>query len=277
MKKDAPQQVRVALSLGPYGAQFGQEYSGYYPPPFGPEGPNSEGIAYTNVFPANELEKEEEAKEALTTFHYERLLVFARDPTIWSMVDCLAFETIPLLREAQAIQKAVLRLEKYLEENGSEMKPWWLTFVFFKGQFPQDARYGAQRKLSVSEIIRGLCSPIGLGILPDGIGVNCTRPEDAIRMTKCFIAELKHYSIPLPWLVLYPNGGHGYDLASHAWVDQDVSESEASARYKWIQSVETFCAEQGRLSRGLLVGGCCKCGPEYVNDLKRSIVSTKFE
>jgi len=254
-------QASIALSLGPYGAQIGQEYTGFYPAPYGPD------LETTNAFASHDFDKEEKAKDALAQFHYERLLIFASKPEVWDKIDCLAFETIPLLREAQAIQKAVTLLEFYLTENEREMKPWWLSFVFLNGHFPQDSRPNG-RKITVSELVRNLCSPIGDGTIPSGIGVNCTVPKDATRFLKSLSHEFLQYSIPQPWLVLYPNGGHGYDVVNRVWTDRDNGETEDEARLKWVAEVEQFCRSEAGKGRGILVGGCCKCGPAYVHALE---------
>jgi len=264
--------AQIALALGPYGAQFGQEYSGYYPPPYGPAGPDDNGEASINTFSVIEEEEEERAKEALVHFHYNRLLVIASDPDIWNIVDCLAFETIPLLREAQAIQRAVALFESYLLERQLPMKPWWLSFVFLKGQFPQDSP-SKRRKLMVSELVRGLCNPIGNGILPSGVGVNCTVPNDAIRILKSLMHEFAQYSVPQPWAVLYPNGGHGYDLNTHSWLARGGGETEKEALENWVEEVGAFCRKERSHSRGMLVGGCCKCGPGYVQALRSYFAS----
>jgi len=262
----ADPQVAIALSLGPFGAQFGEEYTGHYPLPYGT------GDATTNAFASHEVGKEEEAKDALAKFHYERLLVFASQPDIWDKIDCLAFETIPLLREAQAIQKAVTRLEQYLVENQrGKMKPWWLSFVFLNGRFSQDSRPHG-RKITVSEIVRNLCSPIGNGTIPSGIGVNCTVPKEATRLLRSLSHEFLQYSIPQPWLVLYPNGGHRYDVASHRFTNRDSDVTEEEAQEEWVKEVKGFCQSEAANGRGILVGGCCKCGPAYVQALQSVVL-----
>jgi len=259
-------QAAIALSLGPFGAQFGEEYTGHYPIPYGT------GDDATNAFASHEVDKEEEAKDALAKFHYERLLVFASQPDIWDKIDCLAFETIPLLREAQAIQKAVTRLERCLVGNQQgKMKPWWLSFVFLNGRFPQDSRPHG-RKITVSEVVRNLCSPIGDGTIPSGIGVNCTVPKEATRLLRSLSHEFFQYSIPQPWLVLYPNGGHRYDVASHRFTNRDSDATEEEAQAEWVAEVKAYCQSEAANGRGILAGGCCKCGPAYVQALQNVVL-----
>ena len=258
--------------MGPFGAQFGQEYNGYYPPPYGPEEPDLNGLASTNAFETSDIDKEEQAKDALARFHYDRLIQFASDHEIWDLIDCLAFETIPLLREAQAIQKAITMLESYMAERSQTVKPWWLAFVSLNGQLIQDSR-PCRRKITISELVRGLCSPIGYGNLPDGIGFICAAPDDAIRLVQNIAYELSQYSIPQPWLVLYPNGGYDYNVTTHSWEDRgNVAPEEVDKKNRWVETVGSFCQNIRTHTSGVLVGGCCKCGPEYVQALDQFVV-----
>jgi len=89
-------EVKIALSLGPYGATLtpGHEFDGFYPPPFGPQA-YSPGGRNRNAFTAAEASQESVAIDALTDFHLQRLRVFANDLTTWARVDCIAFEDDP--------------------------------------------------------------------------------------------------------------------------------------------------------------------------------------
>jgi homocysteine S-methyltransferase len=156
------------------------------------------------------------------------------------------------------------------------MKPWWLSFVFQNGQFPQDFRPNG-RKFTILELVRGLCSPIGDGNIPHGIGVNCTRASDAMRILSSLAYQFAQYSIPQPWLVLYPNGGHAYDLAAHQWLDRDDGETEENALKKWVEEVGGFCRGIQRTSAGIFVGGCCRCGPAYVQALQDFFTNPREE
>ncbi|KAJ6616686.1 hypothetical protein B0H10DRAFT_2036588 [Mycena sp. CBHHK59/15] len=69
-----PAHVKIALSLGPFGAGLSpaQEFDGFYPPPYGPSA-YSEASLNRNAFAAGEEAQEAEATEALARFHFDRL------------------------------------------------------------------------------------------------------------------------------------------------------------------------------------------------------------
>ncbi|KAF5337670.1 hypothetical protein D9758_013029 [Tetrapyrgos nigripes] len=92
--------IRIALSLGSFGAALSpaQEFDGYYPPPYGPVGFSPDGNNI-NAFGDADDELERKAVEALTNFHLERLLICFEERSVWDGIDCIAFETVPLLRE----------------------------------------------------------------------------------------------------------------------------------------------------------------------------------
>jgi len=128
--------VKIALSLGPFGAGLSpaQEFVGYYSPPFGPRG-YTPGGGNCNAFAKDDegRRKEDEATAALAQFHFERLCVFADDEATWDVLDFIAFETVPLVREIRAIRMAMANLER----NAIKRKPWWISFVFPEGKFPE--------------------------------------------------------------------------------------------------------------------------------------------
>jgi homocysteine S-methyltransferase len=142
------QDVRIALSLGPYGASVfpGQEYGGFYPPPFGPKA-FSEGENY-NAFDDEVMA--ENSINALSQFHLERLQVFARNPEAWFSIDCIAFETVPLAREVKGIRRAIGLLQKEGVEDHL-VKPWWISLVFPSGRYPETEHPGGQN-LSVRHV-----------------------------------------------------------------------------------------------------------------------------
>lgn len=151
-----PSRKAVAcLSLGPYGAQLqpGQEYAGRYPPPFGPHQSTSE-LGYSNEaseacgpLPLDEFslggipedEGEQEQERALAAWHLQRLRHFAYPSgqdgadkaTGWRGLGMIAFETLPLLREARAARRAMASLaQSQSRDGGQDIKPFYLSFVF---------------------------------------------------------------------------------------------------------------------------------------------------
>jgi homocysteine S-methyltransferase len=93
----------VALSLGPYGATMvpSQEYTGQYP-------------AHMRT------------RAGLATFHLDRLSCFAEDEKVWEDIDLVAFETLPVLTEVEAVRLAMDELER----KDGRRKRFWISCVF---------------------------------------------------------------------------------------------------------------------------------------------------
>ncbi|KAF6761164.1 homocysteine S-methyltransferase [Ephemerocybe angulata] len=183
--------VRIALSLGPFGATLRptQEFLGYYPPPYGPKafselGPNTR--SFSNP------EEEQEAINAL-----------AIDPATWNSIDYIAFETVLLKREVKSIRRAISLLSEHLAQTGESLpfsKPWWISFVC-----PDEAR---SEKLPV----------------PSGIGINCTSLERLPSLIADLTRTIPRVVSSSMSLVLYPNGGE-YDTS------QSILGTEERWRY----------------------------------------------
>lgn len=242
--------VRVALSLGPFGATLvpAREFDGLYPPPYGPS-------LAVNAFSPGEEDKEEQSIQALAQFHLTRLLVFANDSPTWNQINCIAFETVPLLREITAIRRAVRAL--YEQTPNVERKPWWISTVYPDGRFPQGG--------DISQVVDALTKEEG-GERPGGLGVNCTStdvlPSVLSELTRYLPANLK------PWLVVYPNGGDVYDPVARLWTAGTGAKGETWAA-EVAQIVGTYTG--GARWGGVVVGGCCRTGPEEISALAKAL------
>lgn len=182
---------RCCLSLGPYGAvqtPTSAEYTGEYKEPYGP-------------FPSASNSSDSRYTDALTDFHLERLKIFASDSGIWSLVDCIAFETIPLLNEGKAIRRALHQLYA----QGVQKKPSYISYVFPAGQLPQSRHEG--NEISAREIVVATFAD-GQGMeVPNGIGINCTKLEWVQGLVQGYESMVKELGLRNRWLVLYPDGG----------------------------------------------------------------------
>ncbi|WRT64618.1 uncharacterized protein IL334_001551 [Kwoniella shivajii] len=115
----------VVFSCGPYGSSLrpGAEYSGLYPPPYGPS-------LTTNSFPSSPItpsntppppsKEEEEATELLSNYHLSKLMTVATHEDTWRKIDWIAFETIPVLHEIKAIRRTMNKLQGILRERYPE-------------------------------------------------------------------------------------------------------------------------------------------------------------
>ncbi|KAF8070161.1 Homocysteine S-methyltransferase [Lyophyllum atratum] len=279
--------VKIALSLGPFGATLfpPQEFNGYYPPPYGPAGYLDKEPRY-NSFDKDDAEAEQKSIDALAQFHLDRLLVYARDPKTWRMIDIVAFETIPLVREVKAIRKAVASLQNALAAEGVDLvpKPWWISFVLPTGKCPETEFPGGPN-LTVRDLVSaaliwtptsGMASTSGPMATPTGVGINCTAPgliHGLVQDMSEAVEQMRDSPQHAPWLVLYPDGGDVYDILTRSWV---VASDDRRAT--WAADLkQTVCEVSQRFPSvwgGIVVGGCCRTGPDQIRRLKEQLFPT---
>ncbi|CAL1705869.1 unnamed protein product [Somion occarium] len=264
-RKDVlPHQVKIALSLGPFGATLSpaQEFGGYYPPPYGPGGSKDKG---TNAL--NDDVEEERAIEALKEFHLERLRVFKEDEEAWNAIDFIAFETVPLTREIRAIRRAVATLQS---EDPMWSKPYWISAVFPEGRFPEKDDTG--QHVEIAKVVKALLEhdKDQIAAYPDGIGINCTSVEFLFPLvqgiSKEIIQPTREQVERRPWLVLYPNGGDVYEPTTKSWIPQRNEKS-------WSDSFGGVVHEvvDAEIWPGIIVGGCCKTRPHDIYELSKIV------
>lgn len=253
-------EIRIILSLGTFGSTVSpmQDFNGIFPPPYGPKA-YSTTCENTTSF-GDDVAGIERSIEALTDFHAERLLAYSQIPEAWRLVDGIAFETVPVAREITAIRRAVTRVADTLRVKGKHMKPWWLTAVFPDGRC-SETRIPDGEHFSAKEVaefmVREDTDGDGRALaIPSGIGFNCV----AVEYLHGLLGQFREACIQVlgaegrkwPWLVVKPNGG-GTELG---W-----AESVAGCAYEAL----------GRGWGGLIVGGCCKAGPEEIAQLAKSL------
>ncbi|KAK0462510.1 Homocysteine S-methyltransferase [Desarmillaria tabescens] len=260
--------VRIGLSLGAFGAslEIAHEFDGYYPPPYGPRAYQKSGDNL-NSYSSDEIDQEQASIDALALFHFERVEVFLNDPETWGQIDCLAFETIPLLREIRAIRKAMERVEARIKWDGLESKPWWIEAVFPNGVFPETPRAGGT--LSVGDVVAAALGDDALPT-PSGFGINCTAMEHVRALTPQVTSAVKElHLVQKPWFVVYPNGGDVYDAVTQTWTVSDT-KTAAEKHDEWVQNMESIVKdiESEALWGGIIVGGCCRTNHEDVQRLR---------
>ncbi|KAI0085032.1 Homocysteine S-methyltransferase [Irpex rosettiformis] len=274
---------KIALSLGSFGATLpgGEEFGGRYPPPFGPPALNK-----ANTFAEDESDLEEDSIRALTEFYLERLRVYV---PVWDAIDYVAFETVPLRREVRAIRRAMRvfldELSPGLDSEGKQNDvKWWISTVWPEGLFPEVDKKG-EHTISVKEVIAALLGEREGEARPWGVGVNCTflehvpkivgEMEDSLgdfergfRSLRKDESEKGDVLLPRPWLVVYPNGGDTYDGNTQTWITNEEANGEQWARKLW--DVVSGVVERKAWS-GVIVGGCCRTGPDEIGGLVRLI------
>jgi len=166
----------------------------------------------------------------LTEFHLNRLRVFTSDQKSWNQIDLIAFETIPRLDEALAIKQA-LKILSFELQNGLEMKPCYLSFVFPDGKgLPWKESEDQDQESEILEILQTILnkcqsqddeSSKEWPVL--GLGINCTKPYFISSLSKLFKKALislqasSSFSNRQPYLFLYPDGGLVWDGIQRVW------------------------------------------------------------
>jgi homocysteine S-methyltransferase len=137
-------------------------------------------------------------------------------------VDLLALETIPCLTEVEAL---------LAEIEGTGQLCWLsITCAGDRNRAGEPAAEAFSLAQDVDEII--------------AVGVNCIDPADAYSLV-CIASQATSKPV-----VVYPNGGEGWDATARAWIGPATFRTEDVA--DWISSGAS------------LVGGCCRVGPTEI-------------
>lgn len=249
----SPKDIRIALSLGPYGAVLApmQDFGGIYPPPYGPR-PYSDSRDNTTSF-GDDVEGRNNSIKALTRFHEDRLRVLTSDKETWDKVDFVAFETVPLVREVEAIRQAMDNMKEII---GS--KPWWITATFPDGEFPETRQHRGDH-YTAGDVAIAMIRNDDNRPIPNGIGINCTALKYVPELLQDF--ERVMDGNKKLFLVLQPNGGGGFDLSTQAFREPQESD-------RWAEDLASLVKEaKGRGWNEIVFGGCCKTGPGDIKTL----------
>ncbi|KAJ7993379.1 hypothetical protein DPEC_G00271800 [Dallia pectoralis] len=194
----------VAGSVGPYGAFLhnGSEYTGAY---------------------AQDMSVEE-----LKAWHRPQIHCLAT-----AGVDLIAMETIPSVKEAEAL------LELLREFPDSKA---WLSFSCKDGQCISDGS-------RFSEAVR-LASRSSQLV---AVGVNCCPPE----LVHPLLESARSQRAGLNW-VIYPNSGEDWDSQS-GWKKSVNEVSFTKLLHQWMQH------------GAALIGGCCRISPAQIAELRTQI------
>ncbi|XP_034036546.1 homocysteine S-methyltransferase YbgG [Thalassophryne amazonica] len=195
----------VAASVGPYGAFLhdGSEYSGCY---------------------ADEMSIEE-----LKVWHRPQM-----ESLVTAEPDLIAFETIPSIKEAEAL------MELLREFPNSKA---WLSFSCKDGKCISD---GSPFTAAVQLTNRSQQLV--------AVGVNCCSPRLVEPLLDSAMSLL---SPDLCWVV-YPNSGEEWDT-EHGWQTSTTSSSISKLFPTWVK--------QG----AALIGGCCRVGPAEIAELQQQV------
>lgn len=185
----------VAASVGTYGAALhdGSEYRGDF----------------------------ERTAAELADWHRPRLACLAA-----SGCDLVACETIPCLREAEAL---AMLLPEF---------PAMHAWVSFSCRDDRHLRHGETLREAVQ--VLEACPQV------EAVGVNCTQPCHVAGL----LASVRGETCKL--LLAYPNSGEGWDAARRNWV-------RAPEALDWTQAARAWYHAGARL-----LGGCCRTTPATI-------------
>ena len=245
-----PQDIRIVLSLGPFGSTVSpmQDYDGIYPPPYGPRAYTDNG-GNTASF-GNDTIGREKSIQALAEFHAERVLAYTENDQTWATIDAIGFETLALPREVTAVRRAITVVEGALDKLNKRTKPWWITAVFPDGRCPETSVPKGDRipaKEVAAAMMRDEVSEGKPLAKPDGVGINCTEVQHLPALLGAFVEAAQHQQGRWPWLILKPNGA---GCSAETWA-MDVARNVANM---WAVGWS-----------GLIVGGCCLVTPECID------------
>ncbi|KAG9095494.1 AdoMet-homocysteine methyltransferase [Ceratobasidium sp. UAMH 11750] len=173
--------------------------------------------------------------------------------------------------------------------------PWWISFNFPEGVLPEQNSTGMH--YSAADAVR-VCfeqaaqPPVST---PSAFGINCSRIKHigaclqaASKALEQFTGSFSNESYQLslsrlgfpeginsgPALVLYPNGGRTYVPSTMTWLPPSptIPELESSSEaHIWAKKLVAAVIEgvppEASWS-GLIIGGCCKTGPDHLTALK---------
>lgn len=184
----------------------------------------------------------------LASFHRRRAHVYFSDAGDPGDADVAAFETIPAASEA--VYVAGLMTEEQMPAAAA-LPPFWLAF-----QCRDEARLANGEALAdaAAAALRANAGRPGLVAL----GVNCADPAwlpAQVRTLRRAIAdytqELLPEEHPAVAVVIYPNSGEVWTEDEVVWPGEPLSPQA------WAAQVMAAGAD--------IVGGCCRCGYDYVS------------
>ncbi|SGY48973.1 BQ5605_C001g00721 [Microbotryum silenes-dioicae] len=287
------------LSLGPFGAVCypGQEYAGLYPSPFGSRGTPAK-IAYdveAITLPSVPVTHDPE-EDNLTAFHLRRLNDFV-EAKEWNRMKLIAFETIPVVKEARATRRAMQIFNGRIAGNDGRSKarlPFYISFVFpLDGQgrirYPDAGMVGSSLDEQMELLVEAVFGDREGEEVADGFGINCSNPTRIEEVLQSLHKAMKASSdvakrTEKPWLVLYPDGGAVYDVFTKTWSNPLGLTVEQWASLL-VENVESSLAIQSKrmgsrgdeaLWGGVIAGGCCKAGPEAIRALGKELAARKL-
>ena len=184
--------------------------------------------------------------------------------------DVIAFETVPVAAEAEAIAKALDETVRH---------PAWISFSCASASTlcsGEPLAEGVRKALKSPHVV--------------GVGINCSRPEYCASLLAIARAEVERASATVTVgredkgegrvvrLLVYPNSGEDWDAERRCWVIATRDSSDGSGA---AAAGETRAACDGKsladmvpdwMAQGAtLIGGCCRVGPDDIRAIAEKV------
>jgi homocysteine S-methyltransferase len=196
----------IAASIGPYGAYLanGAEYKGDY----------------------------HLTTKQLIDFHLPRFELLSQ-----TEADLFACETIPSIREAEALKSVI---------DGNTDILAWMSFSCKDGAHISD-------DTPIRECVTMLedCDRIF------AIGVNCTAPSHIPSLLNEIVQCKSKKTI-----IVYPNSGEQYDPHRKKWRSSQSPVDFSGLALEWYDA------------GARLIGGCCRTGPDHIAAIRKTLIRT---
>jgi homocysteine S-methyltransferase len=198
----------IAVSIGPYGAYLanGAEYRGDY----------QLGV------------------KELKNFHQPRWEILSDTST-----DLLACETIPSIREAEALNALLCETPNIQA---------WMSFSCKDGSHISDGT-------PIEECV----SLLNENPSVFAVGINCTSPDHILSLISKIIT-----CKPTQKIVVYPNSGERFDPHRKMWRGIRSADDFSQLAIEWYKA------------GARLIGGCCRTGPEYIAALRKNLLECQM-
>jgi homocysteine S-methyltransferase len=181
----------------------------------------ADGSEYTGSYDLDE--------DGLYLFHRRRFQILAE-----TKADILACETIPSYSETRA-------LISLLQQTPDRFA--WFSFSCRDGKRISDGTGLA----ICAEMLDGIDQVVA-------VGINCTAPG----LIPDLIGEIKRVT-DKP-IIVYPNSGEEYDMATRRWLGPPDSDEFAQASLSWCTAGAT------------MIGGCCRTGPDHIRQMRMQLL-----
>lgn len=197
-----PRRIWIAGSLGAYGAALhnGAEFHGRY----------------------------DIGRAGLAAFHADRV-----EAMTGTNADFLAFETVPLLEEAEAILDALTRF------------PTLAAYISFSCRDDGHTGHG--------EAIEDCARLLDAHPQIIAMGVNCTAPRHILPL----IRRIRDVSSKR--IAVYPNSGETWAAETRSWAGSSDPAQFGALAHAWREAGADW------------IGGCCRTGPRHIRAIKEAM------